>query len=40
LNGKPNWAPPTGKDANGHFDPIDKTGILTFNFTINPILFK
>jgi hypothetical protein len=22
------------------FEPIEKTGLLTFTFTINPILFK
>lgn len=40
LNGKPSWNPPAAKDINGHFEPIDKAGTLTFNFTINPILFK
>ena len=40
LNGKGNWNPPASKDINGLFDPIDKTGLLTFHFTTNPILFK
>lgn len=40
LNGKANWNPPVSKDINGLFDPIDKTGLLTFHFTTNPILFK
>lgn len=40
LNGKANWNPPSSKDINGNFDPIDKAGILTFIFTINPVQFK
>jgi hypothetical protein len=40
LNGKPNWNPPAGKDQNGMFEPLEKTGLLTFTFTINPILYK
>ena len=40
LNGKANWSPPVSKDINGMFDPIDKTGLLTFHFTTNPLLFK
>ena len=40
MNGKPNWNPPTTKDASGVFEQIDKTGVLTFYFTINPILYK
>jgi hypothetical protein len=40
LNGKATWNPPTSKDINGMFDPIEKSGILSFIFTINPIVFK
>ncbi len=40
LNGKANWNPPAGKDANDLFEPIDKAGLLTFTFTTNPVLFK
>ena len=40
LNGKANWNPPASKDINGLYDPIDKTGLLTFTFTTNPIIFK
>lgn len=40
INGKPSWNPPTGKDSNGYFEPLDRSGALTFIFTINPILYK
>jgi len=42
LNGKANWTPPTTKDKNNQFeiDPSHLTGTLTFQFTINPALFK
>lgn len=40
LNGKNTWNPPTSKDINGMFDPIDTSGVLNFFFTINPLEYK
>jgi hypothetical protein len=40
LNGKPNWNPPTTKDQHGSFEVAEKTGVLMFYFTTNPILYK
>lgn len=40
LNGKSSWTPPTNKDINDQYNIEESTGILTFTFTINPILFK
>lgn len=40
LNGKPNWNPPSAKDQNGNYEVAEKTGLLTFYFTTNPIVYK
>jgi hypothetical protein len=41
LNGKPTWNPPTEKTPQDLWDfGENPDGILTFNFTIDPVMFK
>eukprot|EP00347_Sterkiella_histriomuscorum_P017989 403347211 len=40
YNGKPSWSPPLTKDQFNQFEIQEHTGLLTFTFTINPILYK
>ena len=41
FNGKSKWDPPTEKKTNGLFNLGEEpTGVLKFQFTLNPILLK
>ena len=41
FNGKSKWDPPLEKDAHGNFVLGEApTGVLKFNFTLNPALLK
>lgn len=41
INGKPIWSPPTEKTPQDLWDLGESPdGLLTFNFTIDPVMFK